>query len=93
MREGHLSTCLKLASCGANIDLVDNNGQTPLYYSIKHGRYDICEYLLKNNARVNIQDKKSISPIQWAKSKNKHQMIDLLVQYGATPLNDNKKNK
>lgn len=49
----------KFVSLGANPDIVDNNGQTPLYYAIKHNRLDICEYLLKQGANLKIQDKKA----------------------------------
>jgi hypothetical protein len=48
---------------GADFDLVDNNGQTPLYYAIKHTKADVCEYLLKIGAKINITDKKVQAPI------------------------------
>ena len=54
-------------------------------------RLDICEYLLKNGARIDIEDKiKKQTPMQFAKSKNKRAVIDLLVEYGATPPPDHK---
>lgn len=31
---------------GADIDLRDNNGQTPIYYAIKGGKVDVVEFLL-----------------------------------------------
>lgn len=34
-REGHLETIKKLIGYGADPDLIDNNGQTPIYYAIK----------------------------------------------------------
>jgi len=41
-------------------------------------RLDICEYLLKNGARIDIEDKiKKQTPMQFAKSKNKRAVIDL----------------
>lgn len=36
---------------GSEIDFVDNNGQTPIFYAIKTGRYEICEFLLKNGVK------------------------------------------
>jgi ankyrin repeat protein len=58
VREGHLETMEKLVQLGANSDLVDNNGQTPLYYGIKHGKVEVCEFLIKQGAKLTIQDKK-----------------------------------
>lgn len=45
-REGHIEGIKKLASYGGDIDLVDNNGQTPIFYAIKGGRVDIVELML-----------------------------------------------
>jgi ankyrin repeat protein len=70
---------------GADPDLVDNNGQTPLYYAIKQGKFEVCEFLLKAGAKLTVADKKGQSPVQWAKRFNKQQIVDLLVQFGAAP--------
>ena len=48
-----------MVSLGVNPDLIDNNGQTPLYYAIKAGKIEICEFLLKNGANHSIFDKKN----------------------------------
>lgn len=56
---------------GADLDLVDNNGQTPLYYCIKTGKIETCEFLLKNGAKVTNVDKKNVTPIQYAKKCGK----------------------
>lgn len=37
-REGHIDVCKLLADCGADVDLPDNEGQTPLYYAIMQTR-------------------------------------------------------
>jgi len=61
----------KLQELGADIDLVDNNGQTPLYYAIKHCNPDIVEFLLKGGANINNVDKKGQTPGVFAKRYNK----------------------
>jgi ankyrin repeat protein len=58
VREGHLDTVQKMVESGADFDLVDNNGQTPLYYAIKHTKGEVCDFLLKKGAMLNISDKK-----------------------------------
>lgn len=58
-REGHIEAIKKLVSYGGDIDLVDNNGQTPIFYAIKGGRADIVEYMLQNGINREIIDKKN----------------------------------
>ena len=57
----------KMQELGADLDVVDNNGQTPLYYSIKQGKYDACEFLIKHGANVNNEDKKGVKPVNHAR--------------------------
>jgi ankyrin repeat protein len=47
--------------------LVDNNGQTPLYYCIKGGKVDACELLLRSGVKIASVDKKGVTPISLAK--------------------------
>ena len=41
-----METIKKLVSYGADPDLIDNNGQTPIFYAIKACKLDVIEYLL-----------------------------------------------
>ena len=41
-----METIKKLTELGADTDLIDNNGQTPLFYTIKHGRVEVAQFLL-----------------------------------------------
>ena len=50
--------CNMLINMGADPDWVDPNGQTPLYYAVRGGKYDTVELLLKRGANVNREDKK-----------------------------------
>jgi uncharacterized protein len=78
----------KLISLGSDPDLVDNNGQTPIFYSIKHGRIEVVEALIDYGAKLDTTDKKGINVIQWTKRLKKDQIMDLLVKRGAQPLVD-----
>lgn len=69
---------------------MDTNGQTPIYYAIKQGRYEMVEYLLKKGINISHEDKRGHTPVQFAKKHNKNQIVDLLLQNGAV-LNDGKK--
>ena len=55
-REGHVDVCKRLAESGAECDLVDHNGQTPIYYAVRSGKYDAVEFLINQGANVNHED-------------------------------------
>lgn len=57
-REGHVEACRILFEHGANPDLEDHNGQTPLYYAARGGKIETVEFLIKSGADVNHEDKK-----------------------------------
>lgn len=56
---GH-SDCLEtlVALCGAEVDLVDSNGCTALFYAVTLGHADCAQLLLDCGANPNHQDKK-----------------------------------
>ena len=80
----------KLHEFGADLDVVDNNGQTPIYYAIKTGKLDACKFLIDNNVNINNEDKKGVKPVGHAKKQQKQHIVDLLVQHGANPMNESK---
>lgn len=45
-REGHVEAIQRLLQYGGDCDFVDSNGQTPLYYSARYGKYDASELLI-----------------------------------------------
>lgn len=56
---------------GANINLKDKNGQTPLFYAAKEGHLNIIEFLIKANANPNEVDLRKQTAIKFA-IKNNH---------------------
>lgn len=56
---GH-SDCLEtlVALCGAEVDLLDANGCTALFYAVTLGHADCAQLLLDCGANPNHQDKK-----------------------------------
>ena len=62
--------------------MVDTNGQTPIYYAIKHSRYEMCELLISKGINVQHEDKYGKSPTMFAKKNNKNQIVELLLQHG-----------
>ncbi|KJH50904.1 ankyrin repeat protein [Dictyocaulus viviparus] len=44
------------ATCGANVNLIDNNGDAPIHLAAKGGNVEALLALLNNNCDVNIKD-------------------------------------
>ncbi len=62
-----------------------------MFYAIKNGRFETVEYMIKQGVNIMHQDKKQVTPLQFAKRSNKHQIVELLLANGATPPADAKK--
>lgn len=56
---GHVE-CMEtlICLCGAEVDIIDNNGCTPLFYSVTLGHADCTELLLQYGSDPNRQDRK-----------------------------------
>ena len=57
----------QLMDAGAEHDIVDSNGQTPVYYAIKHGRLEMVSLLLQKGIKVNHEDNRGQTPLAFAK--------------------------
>ncbi|WP_371220042.1 ankyrin repeat domain-containing protein [Orientia tsutsugamushi] len=61
INEGYYTNKLKfLLDNGANVNLMDNDGYTALHYASARGRIDVVEFLLNNNADINITGKNTV---------------------------------
>jgi len=65
------------------VNLVDNLGQTPIFYSCREGKFEATQALVENGANINHQDKAKNTPLTWAKKSNIRIMIDYLIGKGA----------
>jgi ankyrin repeat protein len=70
---------------GVNINRQDEFGETPISTLIMEDIADIrwIRILLKKGADVNILDSDGDSPLDLAKYKNREDIIELLIKYGA----------
>lgn len=57
-----------LTGYGANVNLQDHDGNTPLFYAIKSGNYEATESLVNHGARINIKNKYLQTPVFQAVS-------------------------
>jgi ankyrin repeat protein len=60
-----------LVAAGANPDIVDNNGQTPIFYAIRFNKFEMVEYLIQRGVNIKIEDKRGSTPAHWAKKHSK----------------------
>ena len=65
---------------GANVNVVDHNTWTPLYYAT-HG--DTIEYLVAQGAQVNVQDRDGNTPLHIAIRRLRDEAMGALLRAGA----------
>jgi len=73
-----------LISKGANVNVQDRGGFTPLNYSIWLDYGDIAELLINNGADVNAEDTRGLTPYYWAVMHGRKDVVELLTAKGAT---------
>ena len=64
------------------INLKGSFGCTPLIAASEEGKVDVCKYLIRKKADVNLQDDKGETAIQLASKNNHIEIVDILKQYG-----------
>lgn len=76
-------TIKKLVHAGANINAINNEGQTALHYSIMHDNTTAFVTLLLLGADANIQNNNGQTPLDLAQSLNKEKASEWLELYNA----------
>nr|XP_019551849.2 uncharacterized protein LOC109421769 [Aedes albopictus] len=80
-RNGHLEIVKTLiAERPVNVNETYEDGCTALHYAIEGERMELVELLLLNGARVNIEDRNGVTPIDLAISKENEVLWDLLLE-------------
>lgn len=91
-KAGFLKVIDLLIEKGANIDAIDNKGETPLVEAIRstiknrEKLHQAMEVLLKKGADPNIKNNNAMSPLQIAQQKRREdtdQIVSLIKKYGA----------
>ena len=72
-----------MLECGANINVKNSKGQTPLHGAAYHKSVDVTIYLLKKGANVNEADQFGSTPLHLAELNNNIKIVDVLLQHGA----------
>lgn len=79
----HKEIARMLIEKGADVNVEDWDGNTPLILASKADAIDIIELLLEHGADPNHQDKKDLSALAWAKNRRNQDAVNLLEKYGA----------
>jgi len=77
-----LPTLKWIVDNGAEINLQDKKGTTPLHQNINNGNFENSKYLLQKGADVNAIDKKKLPPLAYARTAK---LIGLLLDNKANP--------
>ena len=75
-------TVKALLEGGANFDLVQSNGKTPLSYAANHGRTPCVQLLLEAGANFEIVDTQGFSPLMHAARRGHIEATQLLLDAG-----------
>lgn len=78
--------CKVLLKCGANVNLLDDNGCSVLFRATDS--YKLCKLFLKYGANVNLKTEEGFTPLfdlhtyQWANLPDKYNITVLFISYG-----------
>lgn len=70
-----------LIEAGANINIQDESGNTPLHYSAANGKKDVVKYLLENKADASIVNVKEQKAIDYSNVKGFNEITELILKY------------
>jgi len=79
---GHKGIVELLIAAGADVNVKNQRGRTPLYDAAIWDRKDIAKLLFDAGADVNAKDNDGKTPLDAAKEENKNEIADLLRKKG-----------
>ena len=83
---GDVATARKLIAEGADINLTDSIGSTPLHYAASSGNKQVAELLIAKGAEINVKsDYGHFTPLWMAAAGGKKAVVELLIAKGANP--------
>ena len=72
-----------LIAKGADIDIQNSSGRTPVHEACVTGRKDVVELLIAKDASINARDDKGQTALSLAKGKGHEEVVELLKKHGA----------
>jgi len=81
--EGNVEVVKLLLNKGANVDVKDNDGRTPLLWAAENRHEAVVRLLLDKGASVDAKDNNSRTPLLWAAENGYEAIMRLLLDKGA----------
>ena len=72
-----------LYDSGADIEAIDDEGNTPLHIAVKRGHFDIVKYLIERGSQTETQDLCGNTPLNDAISIGHSEIYKYLTDHGA----------
>ena len=91
VEHGHKEVVQEFLDAGAEINMADWRGRTPLYWAAMLGRKDIVQLLLDREAQTNIADADGWAPLHKSAWKGDKQVVQVLLEAGAELESTNQK--
>ena len=84
-RYGYIQTVQLLVDCGADVNVLNEDGQTPLHTAAGREKDcpELCSILLKHNAKIDAVDKDGNQPLHLACKRGHTRTSHLLLSNGA----------
>ena len=74
---------LYLLKCGLNLDICDDNYDTPLIYAVKNNRIILVKELIKCSVDLNLAGEFEATPLHLAVSEGYAEIVKILLKSGA----------
>ena len=83
MVESSLEIARLLVNSGANVNVTDNEGSTPLHAAARSGYRDIAELLLESGASLDVRNKIQQTPLHVACGNGRLDVSRFLIDRGS----------
>jgi ankyrin repeat protein len=80
---GYLEVVKLLLEMGADVNIIDDDGRTPLNCALKNRHVEVAKLLLDEGADVNIPNNSGWTPLNYASEDGHVEVVKLLLEKGA----------
>lgn len=89
--ENKLDKVIEFIDKGTDVNKPDSEGLTPLHWACDRGELPIVEYLVKNNANLEVEDpEEGSTPLHYAITSESYDCAEYLIRHGADINHQNK---
>jgi hypothetical protein len=74
-----------LVNYNVSLEVLDQDGQSPLSLAVKHNCTELSLFLLEKNANIHIRDRQHWTPLHWACKNGNFDLVNILLQAGGNP--------